>query len=246
MSNQTPVRSIRGDMFTEVLGHASTCRTNLKDMYQAFLHYIDAKASHHGHLIEPATLESKLAEFVQRLSLHHLGDFLKTSVMRTFWEVVRDLQETELLVFQTLSRANNLLNANNVHDKPHADIIMGHFATVITVSEAFWTRMSARLTLTPERSIIFGENDIMGTQAICFRLVATEHLPSVEDRLRLLWAVSAVYPMRTRFLNWNNTLSKRITALKDKLEALSAVIEDAESEARGTKRKAQEEIQNDQ
>lgn len=123
---------------------------------------------------------------------------------------------------------------------------MDHFATVITVSEAFCTRMSARLTLTPEQSIIFGENDIMDTQAICFRLAATEHLPSAEDRLRLLWAVSAVCPRRARFLNWNNTLSRRITALKDKLEALSAVIEDAESEARGTKRKAQEEIQADQ
>ena len=246
MSNQPPVRSVRREMFNEVLGHASTCRTNLKDMYQKFLRFMDVNASHHGHLSEPATLEFKLTEFVGRLSIHHLGNFLQTSVMRTFWEVVKDLQDTELLVFQTLSCINNLLNANPVHDKSNTDIIMDHFATIITTSDSFCTRMSARLTLTPEQSIIFGENDIMDAQAMCFRLVATGHLPSVEDRLRLLWAVSAVYPMRTRFLNWNNTLSGRITALKAQLETLSAAIEEAESEARGTKRKAQEEIQTDQ
>ena len=164
-------------------------------------------------------------------------------MLRTFWEVVKDLQETELLVFQTLGRINNLLKANPVLENSNADTVMDLFATVITTSEAFCARMSARITLTPEQSIIFGEDDIVDGHHLCFRLLMTADLPSVEDRLRILWAVSPIQNARTHFQIWISTLSRHNRTLKASLETLAAAVNGIENEARGTKRKAQEDIQ---
>lgn len=233
-------------MFTEIFQQASFCREGLKKRFQIFLRYMDPKASHCGHLVEPPTVEVKVPEFVQRLSFEHLASFLDASVLRTYWEVVTDLQETELVIFQTLSRIDNLLKGNPSLDKANANIIMGHFATIATTSDAFCTRMSARITLTPEQRVFFDENDIETGQLLCFRLVVTADLPSVEDRLRLLWSVAPVYPARMRFLEWNHAMSRSSRALKTTLETLATTINDTETEARGTKRKADEEIETDQ
>ena len=207
---------------------------------------MDDKASHCGHVVEPPTAEVKIPEFVQRLSLEHLSAFLDASVWRTYWEIVKDLQETELVVFQTLTRIDSLLKGNAFLDKASANIIMGHFATIATINDAFCTRMSARVTLTPEQRMFFDENDIETPQLLCFRLVVTGDLPSVEERLRLLWSVAPVYPASQRFVEWNHNLSRGNRALKTTLETLTAAIDDIEAEARGTKRKADQEVETDQ
>lgn len=233
-------------MFTEVFQQALSCREGLKSRFQKFLRFMDPKASHCGHLVEPPTFEVKVPEFVQRLSFGYLATFLNASLLRTYWEIVRDLQETELVVFQTLGRIDTVLKGNPPLDKDSAKSIMGHFATIATTNDAFCTRMAARITLTPEQRIFFDENDIANGQLLCFRLVMTADLPSVEDRLRLLWSVAPVYPARMRFLEWNDALSRSNRALETGLETLTAAIDDVESEARGTKRKADEEIQSEQ
>ena len=246
VSTQAPIRSISGEMFKEVFQQALYCREGLKSRFQATLRFMDAKASHCGHVVEPPTAEVKIPEFVQRLSLEHLSAFLDASVRRTYWEIVKDLQETELVVFQTLTRIDSLLKGNAFFDKANANIIMGHFATIATINDAFCTRMSARITLTPEQRLFFDENDIETPQLLCFRLVVTGDLPSVEERLRLLWSVAPVYPASERFVEWNHNLSRGNRALKTTLETLTATIDDIDAEARGTKRKADQEIETDQ
>jgi hypothetical protein len=238
-------RPIRSGMFNDVFLHASGCRKELKAKYQIFLRELDSNASHCGHLIEPPTVETQIPISVQRPVLHDLLDFLKTATNRTSWETVKDLQETEVLVFQTLGRINSLLKANPVLDKSEADVVMGHFATVARTNDAFCTRLSARLMLTPEQSAVFDESDLMNPYLLCFRLVATSELPTLDDRFRLLWAVGSVHAMRTRFLDWNNALSRHCAALKAQLDTLSANINNFKTETRGLKRKAEGEGQTD-
>jgi hypothetical protein len=238
-------RPIHSGMFNDVFLIASGCRKELKAKYQIFLRELDSNASHCGHLIEPPTVETQIPISVQRPVLRDLLDFLRTAADRTSWETVKDLQETEVLVFQTLGRINSLLKASPVLDKSEADIIMGHFATVATTNDAFCTRLSARLMLTPEQSAVFDESDLMNPYLLCFRLVATSELPTVDDRFRLLWAVGSVHAMRIRFLDWNNALSRRCAALKAQSETLSANIDDSKTETRGLKRKAEEEVRTD-
>jgi hypothetical protein len=232
-------------MFNEVLGLALVCRTNLKDKYQNFLHVLDNTASHCGHLIEPQTVESNVPILVQSLTFNNLRTFLQSARSRKFWETVKDLQETEMLVFQTLGHIRKYLNANTSFDKSTANVIMGHFATISTTNDAFCTRMAARLILTAEQSTVFDENDLQEIHLLCFRLVATDELPSVEDRLRLLWDVCPIHAMRNYFLAWNNNLSRNGAALKAQLETLSVTTENVETEAHGLKRKAEEELQVD-
>jgi hypothetical protein len=232
-------------MFNDVFSRASGCRKELKAKYQRFLSELDCNASHCGHLIEPPTVEVQIPITVQKPVFHNLLDLLKTARDRVFWETVKDLQETEVLVFQTLGRISSLLKARLILDKSEADVVMGHFATVATTNDAFCTRLSARLTLTPEQSAVFDQSDLTDPYLLCFRLVATAELPTVDDRFRLLWAVGPMHQMRLRFLDWNNTLSRNCAALKAQLETLSANIDDSKTETRGLKRKAEEEIQTD-
>lgn len=246
VSSQAPTRSISGDMFNEVVNHALACRKCLIKKYQGFLHFLEPTASHCGHVVEPPTVESKIPELVQTLTLDHLNIFLWTAVRRTYWEIAKDLQETELLVFQTLGQINNLSKGKPSLDNANANIIMDHFAAIAATIDAFCTRLSARLTLTPEQRVFYSENDIMDAQSLCFRLVATADLPSVEDRLRLVWAVYPIHPARGIFLDWNTALSGSNTTLKTAMETLTTAINDIETEARGTKRKADEDIQTDQ
>jgi hypothetical protein len=150
-----------------------------------------------------------------------------------------------MLVFQTLGHIRKLLKANTFFDKSKADLVMGHFATISTTNDAFCNRMAVRLMLTAEQSAVFDENDLLEIHLLCFRLVATDELPSVEDRLRLLWDVCPIHAMRNYFLAWNNNLSRNGAALKAQLESLSVNTEDVGTEARGLKRKADEEVQAD-
>jgi hypothetical protein len=229
-------------MFNDIFLRASGCRKKLKAKYQIFLRELDSNASDCGHLIEPPTVEAQIPISVQRPVLRDLLDFLKSAAGRTSWETIKDLQETEVLVFQTLGRINSLLMASSTLDQSETDIVMAHFATITTTNDAFCTRLSARLALTPEQSTVFDESDLMNAYLLCFRLVATSELLTVDDRFRLLWAVGPVHAMRIRFLDWNNNFSAHYAALKAQLETLSANIHDSKSETRGLKRKAEEEV----
>jgi hypothetical protein len=232
-------------MFNEVFLRASGCRSELKVKYQGFLRGLDANASHCGHLVEPPTVESKIPISVQRSTLEDLTDFLYTAVSRTFWETANDLQETELLVFKTWGHIGNVLKADPILDESGADVVMSHFATITTAIDAFCARLSAHLTLTPEQSAVFDEDDLMDFQRLCFRLVTTDELPAVDDRFRLLWAVGPIHAMRARFLAWSNALSGSNAALRAHLETIPANIDRSKTMAHGLKRKAEEEVQAD-
>ncbi|CAD0084516.1 unnamed protein product, partial [Aureobasidium vineae] len=243
-----PPHSILGQMFNEIFGHASDCRMNLKIKFQSFLYELDKTASHYEHLPEYPTVEAKIPQLAQRLTLNNLSAFLQAAARRASWEAVRDLQETEVLVFQNLNRAIGLLKAKPSLDKTEIDVIMGHLTVINTTMKTFCTRVSARLTLTPEQSAIFNENDLETTQLLVFRLMVTANLPAVEERLRLLWAVAPVYHMRLRFSVWSQNLSGQ-TMLETRAAAVAStftgedeVVKEAK-EARGLKRKAEEELE---
>lgn len=190
--------------------------------------------------MEQPSLEASLPQLLQALTFQNSAVFFNMADRRRSWETVKDLDNTELLVFETLTGVTNLLNAKAELDKSEADVILGQLATVNTAIEAFCTRMSGRITLTAEQNTIFGESDLTNPQLLYFRLASTDKLPSVEERFRLLWAVHPIHGMRIRFHAWNQALSENNTALKGMLETLSATIEGVEPEARGVKRKAED------
>lgn len=214
--------------------------------YQSFLHELDKKASHYGHLVESPTLETSLPQLLQAVTCQNSNRFLTFAERRRFWETVKDLHETEWLVFNTLTSVDKTLTAKPTFDKSEADMILGQLTTVNTAIETFCTRMSARLTLTAEQSTIFGESDLTHPQLLYFRLIGTDNLPSVEERFRLLWAVYPIHGMRIRFHAWNQALSGNNAALKAMLETVSANIEGVEPETRGIKRKAEDETDEDE
>lgn len=219
--------------------------------YQNFLRELEPKASHYKHVKEPATLETSLPYLLQAVTFHNSGRFYQKAERRSFWEIVKDLHKTEKLVFQTLNAAGDLMSAKFNHDKSEADVILGHFTDVNTAIEEFCTRMSARLTLTAEQSTIFGESDLTHPQFLYFRLAGTDNLPSVEERFRLLWGVFPIHGLRTRFHGWNQALSRNNAGLKAMLDTLSDTMaapgteEKVQTEARGIKRKAEEEIEDE-
>ncbi|KAH0369005.1 hypothetical protein KCU65_g3650, partial [Aureobasidium melanogenum] len=246
-----PVRLISGETFEEARRHAWKCRNVVLARYKSFLHELDQKAFHYKHLKEPPTLETSLPELLQAVTWQHSGRFHHKAVMRRFWETVKDLHKTEGLLNKTLNSADDLLNAKLNHDKSEADQILGHLTTVNTAIEAFCGRMSARLTLTAEQSTIFGESDLTNPQFLYFRLAGTDNLPSVEQRFRLLWGVFSIHGMRMRFHGWNQGLSRNNAGLKAMLDTLSDTIaapgtdEKVQIEARGIKRKAENEIEDE-
>lgn len=68
---------------------------------------------------------------------------------------------------------------------------------------------------------------------------------NIEERFRLLWAVHPIQGMRKRFRVWNQALSENNAGLKAMLKTLSATVEGVEPEARGTKRKAEDEAEDE-
>ncbi|KAH0347052.1 hypothetical protein KCU81_g3666, partial [Aureobasidium melanogenum] len=246
-----PARLISNKTFEEVSHHSSICRELLLGTYKSFLRELDPKASHYKHLKEPPTLETSLAELLQAVTWQNSGRFYRKAEMRRFWETVKDLHKTEKLVFQTLNAARDLMSAKFNHNKSEADEILGHLTTISTAIEEFCSRMSARLTLTTEQSIIFGECDLTSPQLLYFRLAGTDNLPSVEQRFRLLWGVFPIHGMRTRFHGWNQALSRNNAGLKAMLKTISVAMaasgteEKVQIEARGAKRKAEDEIEDE-
>ncbi|CAD0092457.1 unnamed protein product [Aureobasidium mustum] len=242
-----PARLISSKTFDNAVRQAVNCRMPMKIKFQIFLRELDKNASHYGHLKVPPTLETSLRELLQAVTYQHSARFLTMAEARRFWETVRDLQDTEWKVYQTLEDVTNLLTAKSDFDKSEAEMILGQLTTINTAIEAFCTRMSAHLTLTAEQSSIFGEGDLTDRQLLYFRLASTNDLPSVEERFRLLWAVYPVHGMRLRFHGWNRALSGNNAALKTTLNTLSATIaaagnvEEVQTEARGLKRKAEDE-----
>ncbi|KAG9521910.1 hypothetical protein KCV07_g3310, partial [Aureobasidium melanogenum] len=241
-----PARLISRKTFEEATGHAFNCRSWFLDRYQGFLRELDPKASHYKHLKEPPTVETSLPQLLQAVTYENSAGFFKKAKSRRFWETVKDLHKTEGLVFKTLTCVDNTLTTKSHFDKSEADMILGQLTTVNIATEAFCTRMSARLTLTAEQSTIFGENDLTYPQLLYFRLAGTDNLPSVEQRFRLLWAIYPIHDMRARFHAWNQALSGNNATLKAMLETVSATIEGVESETRGTKRKAEDDDEEDE
>lgn len=223
-----------------VVRRITTCRMSLRNKFHNFLKDLDPNALHCNHLVEPPTVEAKLPQIVQARTLNDMEIFLQCATRRIFWEVIRDLQDTETVVFQTLNLATSLLTSKPHFDKFEVDEIMGHLITINTAIDAFCTRMTTRLTLTPEQRVVFGEMDLMSSRHLCFRLAVMDVLPSFEVRMRLLWAVYPVHAMRYRFFDWNETLARSNAEIKAMLETLSTVVAGTETEVRGVKRKAED------